>query len=358
MKLKYASIIATMLVMLVLTSCTKYGDIETKEPSDFNVTTDKTTYKVGDSVVFKMSSGPDQIVFFSGENGKRYEYKDKTTEAGVPRLVFQTNMTQGLLANPDSLKLYISSNLKGYDSTSVVGATWTDITTRNTKWPVTLTTNFTISDSISLADFNNTDSVNIAFRVMNKNYATTAQRRWQVQNLTLTNFLANGTSYPLFSSFANIGWAQVSIKNSPTPNTAAFNAHTWNVGQFGVSANNSTLVIGGRACNSNGVPIATGYPLTFDPSTAVNTDENDDWIITSAINLKTIRPDVGVTIKNAVNGAFAGFSYIFNKTPGVYAQYFYRYNTPGVYNVAFVGSNINNGSTSQVIRQVQITVVP
>jgi Domain of unknown function (DUF5017) len=356
MKLKYASNVIA--IMLVVTSCTKYGDIETKEPSDFNVTVDKATYKVGDSVIFKMSSAVDQIAFFSGENGKRYEYKDKTTEAGTPKLVFQSNMTQGLLTNPDSLKLYISSNLKGYDSASVVNATWTDITARNTKWPASLTTTFTTSDSIGLADFNSADSVNIAFRVMNKNYATSAQRRWQVQNLTLTNFLANGTSYPLFSSFANIGWAQVSVKNSPVPNTAAFNTHTWNVGQFGVNANNSTLIIGGRACNSNGVPIATGYPLTFDPSTAVNTNENDDWIITSAINLKTIRPDVGVTIKNAVNAAFAGLTYVFNATPGVYAQYVYRYTTPGVYNVVFVGSNINNGSVSKVVRQVQITVVP
>ncbi len=358
MKLRYASNVALMLVILAATSCTKYSDIETKEPSDFNVTVDKTTFKVGDSVVFKMSSGPDQIVFFSGENGKRYEFRDKKTEPGVPKLVFQTNMTQGVLANPDSLKLYISSNLKGYDSASVVGATWTDITSRNTKWPATLTTNFTTSDSISLADFNSADSVNIAFRIMNKNYAASAQRRWQVQNVTLTNFLASGTSYPLFSSFANIGWAQVSIKNSPTPNTAAFNAHTWNVGQFGVNANNATLVIGGRACNANGVPIATGYPLTFDPGTAVNTDENDDWIITSAINLKTITPDVGVTIKNAVNAAFAGFTYLYNSTPGIYAQYVFKYTTPGVYNVYFIGSNINNGSVSQVVRQVQITVVP
>lgn len=344
--------------MLAATSCTKYGDVATTEPSDFNVTTDKATYKVGDSVIFKMSSSVDQIAFFSGENGKRYEYKDKTSEAGTPRLVFQSNMTQGLLTNPDSIKLYISSNLKGYDSASVVNATWTDITSRNTKWPASLTTTFTTSDSINLSDFNNADSVNIAFRVMNKNYATSAQRRWQVQNLTLTNFLANGTSYPLFSSFANIGWAQVSVKNSPAPNLVAFNFHTWNVGQYGVNANNSTLIIGGKTCNSNGVAIATGYPLTFDPSTALNVDENDDWIITSAVNLKSIKPDVGVTIKNAVNAAFAGFTYVFNATPGVYAQYVYRYTTPGVYNVAFVGSNINNGSVSQVVRQVQITIVP
>jgi hypothetical protein len=123
------------------------------------------------------------------------------------------------------------------------------------------------------------------------------------------------------------------------------------VGTGGISTNDSVR-------NSNGIPIRTSYPIVFDPGTGLNNPENDDWLITRKVNLKTVRPDAGTVIKNEVNAAFTGMSYLFNRTPGVYAQYFYFFNTPGTYTVTFVGININNEKKESVVRELQITIIP
>ncbi|WP_207495755.1 DUF5017 domain-containing protein [Aridibaculum aurantiacum] len=344
MKKKYLNIGLSIAVVATMTACTKYDALVA--PDDFQVTTEKTTYKVGDSVIFNFNTGPNQITFYSGEMGKRYENRERTMMAGNPKLVFQTSMQQGLLANPDSLQLLVSTNLRGYDSANIVNATWTNITSRNTKWPTTLATTYVTSDSISLADFNDASSVHIAFRVKNNKYATSAQRKWNVQNLNLTNFLPDGTNSFLFNNFANTGWVQASLKNNSTPGFMA-----WNVGEGGFSSSNNSV-------NSHGITIRSAYPITFDPGTATNVDENDDWLITSPVDLKTVRRDVGVTIKNDINGAFNGFTYVYNNEPGIYAKYLYFFRTPGVYNVTFVAGNYNNDKQHQVVKHLQLTITP
>jgi hypothetical protein len=265
-------------------------------------------------------------------------------------------MQQGVLPGNDSLLLLISSNLKGYDSASIVNASWTNITSRNSKWPTTLATSFVTSDSIDLTDFNVNDSINIAFRYLGKKNALTAQRKWQIQAFTLTNNLSDGTKYQLFSapfsgvanasSFQYTGWIQASLKNNTLP---GFNA--WNVGNAGSSAAD-------KVNNSNGIAIKTAYPIQFDPGITVNNDDNDDWLITTKTSLKSVRPDAGVTIKNEVNAAFAGLEYVYNKIPGVYVRYLYRYTAPGVYNITFVASNLNQNKVEKQIKTLQITITP
>lgn len=332
-----------LLVIAGLTACKK---VHVDDPSDFDITANSTTIKAGDTAQFFLSGTADLITFFSGEIGRNYEHRERTLASGLVRLTFQSNMTQGLLSNPDSLRLYISTNLKGYDSTNVVNASWTDITSRNTRWPAALTTTFTNSDTINLSDFNTADSVNIAFRVMNKQYATSAQRRWQIQNLLLTNTLPDGRVTNLFSTFANTGWVQANIKNNPSPNLTAVtnNFHAWNVGEAGVNALNSKLVISNRTCNSNGVAIQTAYPITFDPSSAINTAENDDWLITSAVNLKKTSPDIGIGIKRA--------------TDATLKSYRYRFAIPGTYVVTFIAQNLALDIRKEVVKQITVTVIP
>jgi Domain of unknown function (DUF5017) len=349
-------LIFTLSLAMFLASCNKYEDNES--PANFEVTTKKSTYKVNDSVFFNFNIGPDEITFYSGEAGKKYENRELRSVAGINKLVFQSSMQGGMLLNNDSLRLLISSNLSGYGAASVAAATWTDITARNTKWPTTLATSYTTSDSVDISDFNAAESVNIAFRAIGKQYATAAQRKRQIQNLALGNKLADGTVTPLFaapltnattatpSAFQYTGWVQASLKNNTLP---GFNA--WNVGAGGKSAADSVM-------NSNGIDIRTAYPIQFDPGTAVNNPENDDWLITTKVNLKTVRPDAGVTIKNEVNAAFTGMRYQFNRIPGIYAQYYYFFKKPGIYNVTFVGTNLNNDKIEKIVKQLQITITP
>lgn len=340
---------------MLIASCAKYDGVVSAD--EFQVTASNQSVKVNEPVVFSFNTGPDMLIFYSGEPGKEYQYANrKGNLAGVNKLVFQSSMQQGLLPSNDSLRLLISTNLKGYDESSIRAANWVDITSRNTKWPTALSAAFTTSDSIDITDFNTADSINLAFRFIGKSYANAAQRRWQIQNLALSNRLANGVSFPLFaapyagapvaSSFAYTGWVQVSVKGNDLP---GFNA--WNVGDPGQSSTNAVL-------NKNGIAIRSAYPIQFDPGTNFNNPENEDWLITGKANLKMVLPDPGVAIKNETNASIPGMSYVYGRIPGVYAQYQYSFPAPGTYKVTFVAQNLNNDNKLSVVRQLDITVRP
>lgn len=318
----------------------------------FGVTAPGSTYKVGDTILFTIAGDPDMIIFYSGLPGAQYSERNRTSMAGVEKLVFQSSMQQGTLPDSDSMLLLISTNLQGYDSASVAAATWTDITSRNTKWPTTLTTAYTKSDSIDISDFNAADSVNIAFRFLGKSSPTSAQRKWEIENLALTNVLADGTVTPLFaapflgpaapagSAFAYTGWVEISMENNTSPGTAAngyvgYNA--WNVGTAGVSTADSVH-------NSNGIPIVAVYPITFNPGPALNNPDNDDWLITTAVDLKTVKPDAGTPIKNIGNPPLKSYAYIVKMA--------------GTFTMTFVATNSTAVDEQSVVRQLTITVTP
>ena len=333
----------TLLSLIMFTNCSK---TTIESPEDFKVTSLKATYKVGDTIVFNFTGRPDQIVFYSGEAGMRYENTERTTGSGIAKLVFQSSVQKGVLTNGDSLRLLVSSNLKGYDSVSIVKAAWTDITSRNTKWPTAISTSFTTSDSINLTDFNN-DSINIAFRYIGKKSATVAQQYWRIQGLSLINILPDGTKTGLFappqiaggtaaSAFANTGWVEASLKNNNLP---GFNA--WNVGTANISAAKAVK-------NSNGINITTAYPITFDPGTTTGNEDNDDWLITTKVNLKQVKQDFGVAIKNGVALTMTKY----NALPNAY------YKTPGTYTATFVALNMDITKAQKVVREVTFTVTP
>lgn len=318
--------ISLILIVSTIISCKKDS---AESPDGFEISIDKTTFNVGDTAIFNISGDPNVIVFYSGAIGNKYEHRERLTEKGINKLSFQSSMSNGLLANSEPLQLLISTNLNGYDAASIDAATWEPITTRNTKWPTTLATSYTTSDAIDISDFNIADKVNIAFVAQGKKYPTQAQRRWAIQNLTLNNVLPDGTNTTLFSTFANTGWVQVSVKN----NNPGFNA--WNVGDWNQSSLNAST-------NSSGVLIRNAYPITFDPGSTVNNDENEDWLITSAIDLKMTKPDAGTVIKGYLDLPLKTYPYILK--------------TAGVFKVTFVGSNIDEKNTRTIVKDVTITV--
>jgi hypothetical protein len=309
-----------------MAGCTKDNDVET--PDDFTVTVEKNTFSVNDTVRFYLTGDPDVITFYSGEFGKLYGNRARFFEKGVNKLVFQANMNQGKTISDDKLELLLSANLVNYDAAGIAAATWTNLTTRNTKWPKSLSNTFVTSDSIDISDFADADKVNIAFRAVTKKTDTAMQRRFQIQNLTLGNRLADGTYTALFSNFANTGWAQTSIAN-PT--------RTWDVGDWNVSNANSLT-------NSAGVTIRTAYPITFNPGTDSSGTDNNDWLLTSAVNLKTVKADAGVVIKNGAQSQMTAYQAI--------------YKTPGTYLVSFVATNARTKGTAEVVRSITITIHP
>lgn len=322
---KYLKYVLILAATAFWTGCTEEHTLVV-EPSDFNVTTSGTTFKVDERVNFNIVGDPDMVLFYSGELGSNYDNRARIQQAGTPKLAFQVQMQQGALGNGDTMQLLIAQNLKNYDSTSILSTTWTDITNRNTKWPKTLSTTFAASDSIDLSAYNSAETVSLAFKITGKKNAATAQRRWAIQNLGINNVLSDGTSTPIANTFAAAGWIQLSIQNFQ---------RTWDVG----TVNNSSL---NAARNTSGITIRSAYPITFDPSTTINTDDNEDWLITSPINLKQVKPDAAIVVKNPSATTPSVYTYVFRKA--------------GTYTVTFVGQNVKANDKKEIIKQVQVVV--
>ncbi len=355
-------------------SCKKL--IDAKSADGFNVETDKQSYNIGDTIVFSINKEVDEILFYSGKPGFNYNHINRTNEQGTNILKFQTSLSQANSSNyGDTLLLKIATDLKSYDSIGIANANWENLTSL-AKWPLITTTGFVNSGSVDISKFNTSDSVYIGFQVLGKQNAATQQRKWQVQNLTLNNVLSDSTFTPLFAApftsstslttdtvpyFQFVGWSQVNIKNNPHYSFINTNYNAWNIGDFGINAINAPLVINNKPCNSSGVSIQSAYPITFDPgpTTVKNNPDNEDWLITSPVNLKLVRHDFPTSvIKNFVNTPTKGMKYI--KANGVYAKYYFlvdsTFKSGKTYDMVFVAQNSNLNQLKQVVKHINVSI--
>ncbi|MBW4889737.1 DUF5017 domain-containing protein [Mucilaginibacter sp. HMF5004] len=281
----------------------------------FDVTVNKTTFKVGDSVVFVLSGNPDNIGFYSGEVGHIYDYKNRTSVTGaLNQLSFSTataNLAAGNTGQTGNLKLLVSSNFTGQvDSLHIRQATWTDVTNR-----ATIATNATATSSgtVNLSDFQQAgDSLYVAFKYLSNTSSTAARaRQYTVSAFVFQNTFPDGTIYvhnTINTDVRFAGFAATSFKG-----TSVKDSLKW----------------------------AIGSTLAF--AQGVDNLSDEDWAITKKFRLSAIPPDVAVGIKN-------------NQV--VLPQYVYKYTKPGTYTVTFVGNNVTGDGISAVTKTLTITVTP
>src|SRR5690349_15751514 len=94
--------IAAGLALCTLASCSKQISIN---PLSFDVKADSASYNAASLTTFSFSGKPNNISFFSGEIGKRFEFKDRVTADGTPQLKFSSALNAG--AQPNSLALMV-----------------------------------------------------------------------------------------------------------------------------------------------------------------------------------------------------------------------------------------------------------
>ncbi len=276
-------------------SCSK--KLEIKEP-DLVVNVEKQTINVGDTAYFQLSGNADYITFYAGEDGTTYSNRLRTKiEGAKPQLQFVSLGKYGTQLN--TLKLLISTNFNGkVVKDDIYAAEWIDISDR-----ANLSTGAdSPSGIIDLSDFTEFPQVNIAFKWDVKNL-NTPQKSWWITNFSLKTLSPDGKVLPLISTLSEGGWLAHSV---------AGDARKWRITA-------ADLYIGGSS----------------------NEPDNEDWVITKAINLAAVNPDKGLPIKD-LSGSVNQWSHVYSKA--------------GTYKATFVMANTNVYDSREVVKVVEITV--
>lgn len=319
-RLKYNNmkkIFILLLAAATLSSCLKIK----QEPvtPDFDVTVVKATVKLGDPAYFNLNGNPDYITFYSGEQGAKYDYRERSTANGVPKLQFSSARNSGTQAN--SLRLMISNDFAGLGADSITtaanisAATWTDITSRAT---LATTATAVASGAIDLSDFLAAGKpVFIAF----KYNATTGsiQNKWTITGLTVTNTLPDGSVYTI----ANLNTTAInnySVVTLFSPGWAAYRyigPYNWTI------TAGTSLVIAGAA---------TAAAATTSP---------EAWTFTGPLALNRVSNDIGTAIKESSTRL---------------STYAYQFKSAGTFTATFVAQNANVYGDKQTVKQVTVTV--
>ena len=295
----------TISVALLYTSCKKMA----VDTPNLNITLDKLTYKLGDTVTFNLSGNADYVNFYSGEAGKNYDNKDAYTSSvsGNPEFQFTSSVQSGNAATK-GLSILVSNDFNGtYDQTNVRSATWTDVTNR-----VTLATSATTVSS-GIANLNDLKAEGkplfVAFRYLSVTSATAIQWQWTISAFQFRTKFTNGTVYT----------------NAPDNATAGFGSLEF-AGDSARWVSSATLTH---------VGLKAGYPA------------DEDWAISRAFSLNSINSDASgvIPVKNISGAPLA-------------SQYAYKYAAAGTYKAVFVIRNATKSDSEEKIVTFNITITP
>ena len=270
---------------------------------------------VGDEVVFDFSGNPDYIVFYSGEDGKKYANKDRLkveVESMKLSYTIKQQYTEPPYQNRASIHIYISENFNGaYTADGINKATWVELSGTEEgqlKVPTCTGSNVrteTVSDEADFSTYKDKKFF-LAFRYetpeapeLNKD-----QPRIDVQPLTLVKEV-EGSIITMTNPSKEFGFNYVYLKGKTQKNYGADDSK-----------------------------------LLFQPKETQN-EEIDVWAISQQMDAASVAPDQGEPIK-ALDMKSPSYSYI--------------YKSPGEYTVTFVASNTNMWNSESAVKEMKITV--
>lgn len=287
-------IFAISTLLVVLSGCAK----DKVEAPEFEVNTAALTYKVGEEITFKFSGNPDNITFFSGEDGKKYEFRNRTSLPGKLQVQFTSLVDRGVRQN---LSLMVTSDITGaINATTVSAAKWTDVSSRAV---FSTGADNTPSGAIDLSDFSDLGKpISVAFKYTDVKTAA-QQNRWVIRTFNANS--VRGTSVTPLAVMADAGWVGINYKNP---------AAVWTI----TSA--QLLMYGGAA----------------------NSDDNEDWVVSKQLDPNFIKSDVGYVLKNI------------STQP---SDFIYKYDKAGVYKVSFLVSNRLGSSVKETVKELTLNIV-
>jgi hypothetical protein len=312
---------------ILFCSCSKrLGKV--KDP-EFEVTTEKTTYKVGETVFFSFTNTADFISFYSGAPGNNYLYKDSGQTIPIAdygaTLEFSTQLA-GTGTQANQLSVWVSNDYNGKtDFASVKAATWTDITSL---FKLATSTTILAAGTKDISTyFTPGKPVYIGFKYITKPQVVNQPARiWYVQSLLVKSLapLINGQSV-LITDHEHSGFQIINQFPVEAPSLS------------NIAATRITLL--GNAFRIPGDSL-------YVPNSAYNDPQTETWAISKALNKTpvTLARDFSIAVKGINVDFLAGFSYI--------------YNTPGTYKAYFIASNSNIEQSKTVIKELQLTIQP
>jgi len=312
--------ILAIIIMLSLFSCHKKLDLGALT---FDVTANNGKMGLGDTARFAFSGNPDIITFWSGETGRRYQYKDRTEAEGTPILRFRSRKYHNQL---NTLAVLVSTDFAGVVNDSVAtranmgAAHWDDITSQANLSPA----NGVLSSSgpIDLSNYSSQNKpVYIAFKYIG--LAGYPLNRWEIDSFYVNNNLPDGTSYVI---------ANFNSYNVPYTN---YGISTFSPGFVFYNITNSLYWFSSTVNSQAGIVLKTDNAgLTADCET---------WAFVGPVNLKKVTPDAGVSIKSGTQN-MSDLNFI------------YKYPRAGTYDATFVGGKINRDQKSYVTKPIQLIV--
>jgi hypothetical protein len=289
--------VTIILSVVLLASCSR----DNLSTPDFSVTTESLNFKAGQEITFRFSGNPDNITFYSGMEGYRYDSIGKpVAQYGSPSLEFYSATRVG----PGTIKLLMTSDLTDLTVQNIGAANWIDISDRAN---FAMIASLTPSGKINLSDLVVPDRpVRFAFKFDGPSSSTTLPPVWTIGQFNLYSTFLSGNTATL-QTLGSLQWSVFDVKNQIS---------TWIV--------TTTLRIDAGARNA---------------------PDNEDWVVSNSVDLmsKVEVYEFGIPLKNITNKL---------------TEYKHTYTKPGTYKVVFVGKNANADGSKEVVKTLMLTIEP
>lgn len=349
-KNKIKLICSTILIPVVfITSCEKKLEVNGGVP-EFNVTTEATTFKVGEDVKFTFSGNAHLISFYSGEPMSEYAFKEGHSvdgSASGATLSFTSSVQGGTQAN--QLSILLSSDFNGNygDLASVKSASWTDITNRFT---LGASATFISSGVKDISDLIvGGKPIYIAYKYITKPQAQSGlARTWMIQSFVVNSKSKVGTKVVTAADQINAGFRIVDENpvNAPARSSVTATRITLLGNVYKVASDPIYDPLNPIYDPASPVYDRTKVYVPFDPGSSYNDPASEHWYVSAPINTSKI--DLGPDRPVAIQG---------NSTTPL-ESYSYKFLIPGTYVVTFVGANTNVNESFEVIKSMEITIIP
>ena len=355
MKFKYYILLSGIL----LASCNK--EIEIAAP-DFEVTTEATTYKAGQEIIFNIKGGESHnISFYSGTATNDYAFKDGRiidVKGAGATMAFQTSVQLGTQVN--QLSVLVSTDFNGNysDLASVKAGTWTDITNR---FALGTGTAFLVSGTKDITDLMvDGKPIYFAFKYVTKPQSTNGlARSWYIQSFSVVSKALLDNTIPLkLTDQVNAGFRIVDQEpvNAPARSTVTDTRVTL-LGNVYKYANSPIYDPLNPIYDPLNPIYQPGDPLyvvgavkptyvPFDPANPYNDPLSEHWAVSKPIDTEKVDlgPDRSTPFKGILNPRVSEYSYTYTKA--------------GNYKAVFIASNNSIDDNQPVIKEITITITP